>query len=114
MSPLLPVHIAGGILGMVSGAAAMFFRKGSSRHTLAGKTFVAAMLTMSASAIYLATMKQQTPNILAGILTFYLVITAWLTARRRDGETHKLDWIALLIPLISGTWLWLIGLEQGL
>ncbi len=111
-SPLLPVHIAGGILGILSGTAAMSFRKGSPRHALAGKVFVAAMLTMTTAAVYLAVMKQQTPNILAGTLTFYLVTTAWLTARRGDGETSKLDWIALLIPLVSGTWVWAIGLEK--
>jgi hypothetical protein len=111
-SPLLPVHITGGILGILSGAAAMIFRKGSARHALAGKVFVAAMLTMTTAAVYLAVMKQQTPNILAGTLTFYLVTTAWLTARRRDGETSKLDWVALLIPLVSGTWVWAIGLEK--
>jgi hypothetical protein len=90
----------------------MSFRKGSPRHALAGKVFVAAMLTMTTAAVYLAVMKQQTPNILAGTLTFYLVTTAWLTARRRDGETSKLDWVALLIPLVSGTWVWAIGLEK--
>lgn len=111
-SPLLPVHITGGILGILSGAAAMSFRKGSPRHALAGKIFVAAMLTMSAAAVYLAIVKQETPNILAGILTFYLITTAWLTARRGDGETSRVDWGVLLIPLIGGSWLWFIGLEK--
>jgi hypothetical protein len=90
----------------------MSFRKGSHRHALAGKVFVIAMLTMAASAVYLAVIKQQTPNILAGTLTFYLITTAWLTARRRDGETSKLDWVALLVPLAGGTWVWAIGLEK--
>src|SRR5215472_17893957 len=112
MSPLLPVHIAGGILGILSGTVAMSFRKGSARHALAGKVFVASMLTMASAAVYLAVLKHETPNILAGTLTFYLVITAWLTARRKDGETSKLDWAALLIPLICGTWVWIIGLEK--
>jgi len=110
--PLLPVHIAGGVLGLLSGAAAMIFRKGSPRHALAGKVFVASMLAMSSSAAYLAVLKQQTPNILGGILTFYMVSTAWLTARRKDGETSKLDWIALLIPLVTGTWVWALGLQK--
>ncbi len=111
-SPLLPVHIAGGILGILSGAAAMSFRKGSRRHQLAGKVFVAAMLTMAVAAVYLAFVKQETPNILAGILTFYLITTAWLTARRGDGKTSRFDWGVLLIPLICGSWVWFIGLEK--
>jgi uncharacterized membrane protein len=111
-SPLLPVHISAGVVGILSGAAAMSFRKGSPRHALAGKVFVASMLTMSAAAVYLAIVKEQTPNIVAGILTFYLIITAWLTARRGDGETSRVDWGVLLIPLIGGSWLWFIGLER--
>jgi len=64
----------------------MSFRKGSPRHMLAGKVFVVSMLTLAAAAVYLAILKHQTPNIVGGFLTFYLIGTAWLTARRRDGE----------------------------
>jgi len=101
-SPLLPVHIAGGVVGIVSGSAAISFRKGSARHALAGKVFVAAMLIMAASAVYLAVVKHQMNNVGGGILTFYLVGTAWLTARLKDGETSILDWGAVLIPLAIG------------
>ena len=111
-SPLLPVHIAGGMLGILSGAAAMSFGKGSSRHALAGKVFVASMLTTSAAAVYLAIRKHQTPNILAGILTFYLITTAWLTARRRNAKITTLDWVVLLIPLAGGSWIFAAGLEK--
>jgi len=40
----------------------MSFRKGSPRHALAGKIFVAAMLTMAAAAVYLAFRKHQRAN----------------------------------------------------
>src|SRR5579864_9511453 len=90
-SPILIVHICGGTLGLLSGIAAMSFRKGSPRHVLAGKVFVASMLTMAVAAVYLAIVKHQPNNIGGGILTFYLIGTAWLTARRRDGETSRLD-----------------------
>src|SRR5215469_1160351 len=111
-SPLLLVHICAGTAALVSGATAMVFRKGSRGHVMAGKVFVASMLTMAVAAVYLAILKHETPNILAGTLTFYLIITAWLTARRRDGETSKLDWVGLLIPLTTGAWVWAIGLEK--
>jgi len=91
-SPLLPVHIGGGLLGILSGTAALAFRKGSPRHALAGKVFVASMLTMAAAAVYLAILKHQTPNILAGILAFYLVTSGWLTVQRGDGATSRFDW----------------------
>src|SRR5215469_12444677 len=103
MSPILAVHVCSGTLGLVSGAAAMSFRKGSRRHVLAGKIFVLSMLTMAIGAVYLATLKHETGNIYGGIFTFYLILTAWLTARRRDGETSKFDWAAaLLVPFALG------------
>src|SRR5258708_13958988 len=99
VSPLLPVHIAGGIVGMLSGTAALIFRKGGRWHVLAGKIFVASMLMMSSFAVYLAGLKHQSGNIGGGILTFYLILTAWLTARRNAGQTSAYDWALLLIPV---------------
>jgi uncharacterized membrane protein len=110
-SPILLVHICAGTVGLLSGTAAISFRKGSPRHVLAGKVFVASMLTMAVVAVYLAIVKHQPNNIGGGILTFYLIGTAWLTARRRDGETSRFDWVALLIPLALGILLWMNGLK---
>jgi uncharacterized membrane protein len=110
-SPILAVHICAGSLGLLSGTAAMLFRKGSRRHVLAGRVFVAAMLTMAVGATYLAIVRHQPSNISGGILTFYLIGTAWLTARRRDGETSRFDWVVLLIPLTLGILTWLNGLR---
>ncbi len=111
-SPLLPVHISAGLVGILSGAAAATFRKGSPRHVLAGKIFVLSMLTMGVSAVYLAVMKHQMGNVLGGTFTIYLVSTAWVTARRREGETSNFDWCALLLPLAGGIGLWIAGLEM--
>jgi hypothetical protein len=110
-SPVLLVHICGGTVGLLSGTAAMSFRKGSPRHVLAGKVFVASMLTMAAFAVYLAIVRHQPNNIGGGIFTFYLIGTAWLTAKRRDGETIRLDWVALLIPLALGILTWMNGIK---
>ena len=108
---LLPLHVSARIVGILSGTAAMSFRKGSPRHALAGKIFVISMLTMAASAVYLAALKHQNNNVGGGVLTFYLVATAWVTAKRRDGETSIFDWVALLIPLWAGIGGWINGLE---
>jgi hypothetical protein len=107
-SPILVLHICAGTVGLFSGAAAMFFRKGSPRHVQAGKVFVASMLIMAVAAVYLGIVKDQPGNIGGGIVTFYLVGTGWLTARRRDGETSRIDWVAPLIPLTLGV---LIGVN---
>jgi hypothetical protein len=109
-SPILIAHIFGGTLGLLSGTAALSFRKGSPRHVLAGKVFVASMLVMAVGAVYLGIVKHQPNNVGGGIFTFYLIGTAWLTAKRREGETGWLDW-ALLIPLALGTLTWVNGIN---
>lgn len=112
-SPLLLLHIATGTLGMLSGFVAVFLRKGSRRHALAGKVFVISMLCLGASGAYLAVMKSQVPNILGGILTFYLVATAWTTVRRKEGETGIFDWVALTFALAVGASQVTFGLEAA-
>jgi hypothetical protein len=89
----------------------MSFRKGSPRHVLAGKVFVLSMLTMAVGAVYLAIVKHQPNNVGGGIITFYLIGTAWLTARRREGETSRMDWVAMLIPLALGILTWMNGIK---
>jgi hypothetical protein len=109
--PLLAVHVAAGIVGILSGSTALLFRKGSLRHAQAGKVFVASMLVMAASAAILAFLKHQPNNVGGGILTIYLVLTAWLTARRNDGQTSKFDWALVLPPLLIGIGGWKNGLD---
>jgi hypothetical protein len=112
-SPLLIVHICAGLVGLLSGSAAMVVRKGSGLHKRAGDVFVIAMLSMGASGAYLAFMKSQTTNIFAGTLTCYLVSTSWLTARRRERQTGILDWVALLVALAVGIALVNYGFEAA-
>ncbi len=92
---ILVFHVCGGVAGVLSGAAAMSFRKGTRRHRVSGNVFFVAMLVMGSSAAYLG-------NVIGGLLACYLVATAWLTARRRAGETSIFDWAAFLFALIVG------------
>jgi hypothetical protein len=110
-SPVLVIHICAGILGLFSGTAAVLFQKGSPLHVLAGKIFVASMLVMGAAGACVAAIRHEPGSIAAGIVTMYLVGTAWLTARRRDGETSRFDWIALMIPLAIGILSWIGGFQ---
>lgn len=71
------------------------FRKGSYRHRLAGNVFFVAMLVMGLSAPYLG-------NVFSGLFACYLVTTAWLTAKQREGETSIFDWCALLFGVVVG------------
>jgi hypothetical protein len=100
--PLLVLHVSAGVLAMFAGAAAMSFRKGSVWHARAGNVFVGAMLIMASFASCLAYMKHQSNNVFGGILTIYMVATAWATARRRDGVTGILDWVGCVFAFTIG------------
>jgi hypothetical protein len=113
-SPLLLLHIASGTLGMLSGFVAVFLRKGSRRHAIAGRVFVITMLILSSSGAYLAIAKHQPGNVLGGMLTFYLVATAWVTVRRKEAGTGIFDWGALLIVLPVAAAELTLGLEAAM
>jgi hypothetical protein len=113
-SPILILHITGGMVGLLSGVAAMTFPKGSRWHGISGQVFVVSMLVMSSAATYLAIVKHQSGNILGGVFTFYLVLTAWLTARRRDAKPGIFDWAALVIVAPIGVLVLSEGLKKAL
>jgi uncharacterized membrane protein len=108
-SPLLIIHIGSALVALLSGWTAMLLRKGSRRHGAAGNVFFFSMFSMCASAVTLAVMKQQTGNVVAGILTFYLVGTAWLTAKRKEGATGSLELWAMLVAFAVGVATWTLA-----
>ena len=110
-SPILLVHIGGGLSGLLSGAATLCFRKGSQRHRVAGNVFVVSMIIMAVAAVYLAIGKHDTGNIIGGVMTFYFVTTAWLTARRRNGGTSIFDWVALAFALTFAAFMLTTGIK---
>ncbi len=114
VSSLLVFHISSGVIGLLSGAVAMIFRKGSRGHVLSGRVFVVSMVGLSVAGAYLALMKSQTGNVIGGVMTFYLVTTAWATARRKEAETGIFDWGALVLALAAGTVMTIYGFEAAL
>jgi uncharacterized membrane protein len=109
-SPFLLLHICGAIAGLLSGAMAVIFRKGSGWHAAAGTVFFASMLGMTTSAAYIAAfLRPNRLNLLAATLTFYLVVTAWIAARRREARVGSGDRALLLLVLAAG----LAGMTWG-
>lgn len=98
---ILFLHIAGGTVGMVSGATAMLAPKGRRLHRIAGTVFFLSMLTMATIATVVSPLlpEAQWTNTTAGAFTLYLVATAWLTVRRRDGEVGRFEKGAVLVPI---------------
>jgi hypothetical protein len=93
---LLAVHIGMGSLGVLTGASALLFRKGSGPHRVAGTVFVLAMLFMAATASILETMKPVPGSVVGGLMTIYFIATAWLAGRRKDGESGALEYVAFV------------------
>jgi uncharacterized membrane protein len=96
---VLVLHIGGGSLGMVSGAVALVGRKGGRVHSLAGKTFFASMLTMAAIGAVVSGMMREPSNVIAGVMTFYLVLSSWVAIRRKDRRVGAFEFAGLAAAL---------------
>jgi uncharacterized membrane protein len=82
---VLPVHVLAGMIALIVGYAALFAPKGGRLHKQTGKIFVYAMVVMGLGGSFLAAInpKGSPTNIVAGLVTFYLVSTAMLTVRKQ-------------------------------
>src|SRR5271156_378787 len=117
MQPYLLLHIAAGTLAIVGGAGASSVRKGSPLHRKLGQLFVVSMFVMAILGIYLALAVQSstktfTPpkaSISIALLTFYLVSTGWIAARRKPGVVGFPEYAALASALGIAAALLLFG-----
>jgi uncharacterized membrane protein len=98
---ILFLHIAGGTVGIISGAVALLSRKGGRLHRAAGTVFLVSMLIMAtigaAASPFLPVPAM--PNVFAGILTFYLVATGWAAIKREEGRIGHFEKGALGVAL---------------
>ncbi|MEI9888762.1 MAG: DUF2306 domain-containing protein [Rhizomicrobium sp.] len=121
MTPVLLIHIGAGVLGIVSGAVAIAARKGARLHRAAGTVFFGAMLITAALAIYLAGFVPPSAagaappqaSIAVGLLTAYLVVTAWMTARRRQARDAAFEKLAFPAALGIAATLLFFGLRAA-
>ena len=93
------LHVLAGLVGIASGAVALYALKGAELHRKSGIIFVYTMMFMSATGAVLAALKPQRISVVAGALAFYLVTTALLTVRRPVPTSHWMDAGAMLVAL---------------
>lgn len=105
---ILFLHIAGGTIAMLAGAAALALRKGARPHRLAGHIFFVSMLVMAAIGAIVSPLLSPIEgdprwfDSLAGAFAFYLAATGWATVRRKPGTTGRFEIAALLfVALIA-------------
>lgn len=96
---LLYLHIGGGGVGLVFGTAALALPKGGRAHRLAGNVFFVSMLIMSGIGAGVAPFLPERASVLGGLVTFYLVATAWITVRRPAGTIGRLEVVGFFVAL---------------
>jgi uncharacterized membrane protein len=98
---ILFLHIAGGTVGIISGAVALLSRKGGRLHRVAGTVFLVSMLIMAtigaATSPFLPVPSM--PNVVAGTLTLYLVATGWVAIKRDNGRIGRFEKSAFGVAL---------------
>ncbi|MFT3727303.1 MAG: hypothetical protein QM759_05740 [Terricaulis sp.] len=105
---VLFAHIGGGTVGLFAGATALATRKGGKLHRLSGNVFVVAMLIMSGIGGVVAPFLHDRISTLAGFMTFYLIVSAWSTARRREG-VGAIEKLGLAIALCGAGWVYYLS-----
>lgn len=114
---LLFVHIGGGAIGILTGAAAILSRKGAPVHRAAGSLFFAAMLAcyVVAAAVAPFLVEGQRVNTVAGVMALYLLISGWMTVRRaetRASRWHALSLVVALSIALAGGYFMHLGAQS--
>lgn len=111
LSIFVTIHVIAGSIGLLSGAAALIFRKGARYHRKAGNVFFISMLIMGATGAGLAVYASKPLSVVAGGLVFYLVATSWATVIHKEGETGTFEIGAMLTALITAAFAYYFGME---
>jgi uncharacterized membrane protein len=113
MNIVLAMHIAAGLVAILTGAAAAAVRKGGAVHARAGTWFVASMLVLGVTASVLEPFRTPPGSPVSGIFVCYFTLTAWTAARRRDGRTGRFELVAGLFAIGIGALMAWGGLVGG-
>lgn len=95
------LHILAGAIALVAGAIALSVTKGGSLHRKSGRVFVGAMLLMSVSGAVIAALVPVRVSVVAGMLTFYLVLTSLLTVRRIANNNRPIEIAAMSLGFVT-------------
>ncbi|HYJ83920.1 MAG TPA: hypothetical protein VEW26_13895, partial [Allosphingosinicella sp.] len=113
MDALTLFHVAAGSSALLAGGAALAVRKGGGVHARSGTIFFAAMLAMAGTGAFIAALRTERGTAVIGIFTVYLVATAWLAARRRDGGAGGLERAGLGVALACAAAMLAFGLAAS-
>jgi hypothetical protein len=104
-------HATAGAIGIITGIIALLTRKGGRTHILAGRVFVAAIVTTAISATWLAIRSDELGFIGAGALVVYFMLTAWMAVRRPENQSGWFEIGAFLVAATGATFMYVAWLE---
>jgi uncharacterized membrane protein len=110
------LHILTGTVALVSGALSFAVTKGGNLHRKFGLTFVLSMIVMATSGALLAFISKETLNMVAGLVTFYLVTTVFLTVHPPKKQARIVHSVLMILGFVIGIyaiWIGLISLHNG-
>ena len=113
---ILAAHITGGALGILSGVVVFVAPKGERLHRWAGTVFFVAMLTayLIGAAVAPFLDEGQRTNFTAGILALYLLISGWMTVKRKTVRPGPFDIFGLVCAVaIAAAGGWFMHLAAG-
>lgn len=106
------IHITAGLLSLLAGFIALGATKGAPLHRKAGLAFVVAMAVMTSSAwISAMYLNPNRGNVIAAMLTFYFVATAFLTVKRKVVEARTLITGLMLLAFATSARAFQLGFE---
>lgn len=111
MPIITPLHIAAGLIALLTGFTALCAPKAGALHRQSGRWFVLSMIIMGVTGAFIAALHGVESSVAAGILSAYLVITALTTMRRPRDWRVRADHAMTLIALITGTWALYLGVD---
>jgi len=106
-------HIWAGTITILSGFAALFLKKGSRMHRVMGNVFFVSMLAMGTTGAVRAIFLSQTSNVMGGLFIDYMAATAWLTVRRKESRTGRMEIALALLAIGLGVANLMIGWEAA-
>ena len=104
MRPMVTLHVLGGAVGLLTGFVALYAAKGATLHRRSGIVFVGAMLWMCAFAMVAMAVHRSwyVVNVLAALLTSYLVVTGLTAVRTPTPNLRRLEHALTPLAAIVG------------
>ncbi|MEI8614850.1 hypothetical protein P4S54_14755 [Shewanella sp. PP-He15 brown] len=107
---LASLHILTGSVALIRGALSFSVKKGSKLHRKFGLIFVISMAVMASSGALLAILNSERLNAVAGLVTFYLVATAYLTVRSAKRKNPSLNYVLTTFGFAVGLYAIVTGI----